>query len=156
MRRRLGRRISKGRACGRRTGESVAKKIVIHEEDAIEPNDTLLKFLRMGERGVLADVLGGEFQKALASLVSTAEAKGSAVKGKFTVTLDIATGPEGDHRITTEVNAKLPKKPRRESVLFTDKDGDVVSGPATRQQDLPLTKPASKAEEPATAPSNKM
>lgn len=108
-----------------------AIKITLTDE-APEENTTLLALLRdaVGGQGTLSNRLGRVFQDFMARQVAAAVAKRGAVKGKVTLVFTFATGPDGSHGLTCEVDATPAKVPARPTVVFTDEDGDLLSRPA--------------------------
>lgn len=135
----------------------MAKKITITQEEQIEANDAFMKMLRSGEDGTMLDALGAAWQEFTGKLAQAADKKGSAVKGNFALKWSATTGPSGDHRIVMDPpKVKTPAAARREFTIHTDQEGIQISGPVTRQADLPFTVTAPKANEPAPVNANKM
>ncbi len=137
--------------------EFIPKAIVIGGEDIPEPNSTLLALLRDGERpkpgepGTLADRLGHEAQAFLAGQMRAAEYRRTAVKGKFVITLDIVTGPDGSQSYTCETKTTKAKIPAKSSMTFTDGDGELTGRPAEPLTELAYERERKKSTEKSGA-----
>ena len=108
-------------------------------DDAPEPDTTLIDLLRSGEKGTLADRLGARVRAFLVHQHNIADKRRGAVDGKITITFDTSTGPDGDMQYAVDVTTKEARMPVGTSTAFTDDDGDLLSRPASRDKDEPLT-----------------
>lgn len=106
------------------------------DADFVPTNDTLMGVLRKLEDGDFANAAGAEVQRLFAKLRAVAERKNANATGKITITLTVRMGAEGYTSVTPDIKTKAPEIKRRESMVFVDEDGDLVSRPVERQQAL--------------------
>ena len=118
------------------------------DDEFVELNDTFMGVLRKLEDGDFANYAGAEVQALQAKLRALAENKNGSVKGTVTLTLTIEMGAGGVGMVKPAIKTKAPEFARRPTIVFVDEDGDLMSRPAERQQQLFV---AGGTAEPAAA-----
>lgn len=121
----------------KRDDDGLRKITISTGDEAPEPNGTLLALLRDGESprpgepGTLADRLGAEVQAFFAGQLKVARHLRRGVKGTVSLTITVATGPDGSQMYGVESKTKGTKIPAGVSMKFTGDDGELTNQPVS-------------------------